>query len=85
LNYKHIFNILGIMTIVWITMLLGLIFIWKFIVPVSYPSESYFVQFAIGVFKVGVSSVLALIWLFLWNKLVKTYFWRTLKGRYVNE
>jgi len=73
------------MTIVWITMLLGLIFIWKFIVPVSYPSESYFVQFVIGVFKVGVSSVLALIWLFLWNKLVKTYFWRTLKGRYVNE
>lgn len=73
------------MTIVWIAMLLGLIFIWKFIVLVSYPSESYFARFVIGVFKVGVSSVLAFIWLFLWNKLVKTYFWRTLKGRYVNE
>jgi len=80
LNYRHIFNILGIITLVWATMLLGLVFIWKFIVPISYPSESYTMQFLIGIFKVGASGTLALIWLYLWNKLVQIYFWKTLKA-----
>jgi len=80
-NYKHVLNILGIITLVWFTMLLGLILIWRFIVPISYPSGSYFMQLIIGVFKVGISGILALIWLYSWNKLVKTYFWKTLKGR----
>jgi len=60
-------------------MLLGLIFIWKFIVPISYPSESYIIQLLVGIFKVGASGVLALIWLYLWNKLVQIYFWKTLR------
>ncbi|HDD43644.1 MAG TPA: hypothetical protein ENG63_02110 [Candidatus Desulfofervidus auxilii] len=80
MNYRHIFSILGIITLVWATMLLGLVFIWKFIVPISYPSESYIMQFLIGFFKVGASGTLALIWLYLWNKLVQIYFWKTLKA-----
>lgn len=80
MNYKHVLNILGIITLVWTTMLLGLIFIWSFIVPISYPSGSYIMQFLVGVFKVGASGALALIWLYLWNKLVQIYFWKTLKA-----
>ncbi len=73
------------MTLVWVTMLIGLVIIWKFIVPLSYPSNSYLITFLISTFKVGVSGILAFIWLYLWNKLVKTYFWKTLRGNRDNE
>jgi len=72
------------MTLVWVTMLIGLVIIWKFIVPLSYPSNSYLIIFLVSAFKVGVSGILAFIWLYLWNKFVKTYFWKTLRSNHTN-
>jgi hypothetical protein len=65
-------------------MLLGLWVIRSFIVPQEFPGTVG--EILSGIFKVAVSFLLVLLWLWIWREIVERTFWRTLKGQYfMNE
>ena len=74
---RRIFGLFGMILIVWLSMLVGLAFIFGIVLPFNIPSKDWFSQFLTSVFQVGVSALLALLWLWMWKKLENLYFWRT--------
>ena len=73
---RGIFLLLGS---IWITIIPGLVIIDLFIVEIPTPTP-LLPALVVGTLKVGVSGGLVFLWLYLWNKLVKTYFWRNIKN-----
>ena len=69
----------GILSFVWILMLLEFIIIAGWIADINDPiGQNVLIRIGIGIFKVGLSGILGLGWLYLWNKIVKLYFWRNI-------
>lgn len=64
--------------LVWLSMLVGLALIFGIVLPFNIPSKDWFSGFFTSVFQVGVSALLAFLWLWIWKKLENLYFWRTI-------
>lgn len=76
---KRIFELFGILLFVWLSMLLGLWLIFRFVVPLTLPIGGWLGRFLTGCARTGVSAVLAVSWLWVWRKIAYTCFWRRSK------
>ncbi|RLG95116.1 hypothetical protein DRO37_03535 [Candidatus Bathyarchaeota archaeon] len=74
---RRIVDFTLILLFMWACMILGLWIIDRIIVPLEIP---YVHPLITAIIKVGASSVLAIIWLWIWREIVKRMFWHTLKS-----
>jgi hypothetical protein len=81
-------GLLLIIGIIWIVLLIGILFLKIYIGPMEaisslshYFSQS-FIDFMTSVVKVAIAGVYAIMWLYLWNRMVRTYFWRDIQKYY---
>jgi len=81
-------GLLLIIGIIWIILLIGILFLKIYIGPMeAIPSLAHyfskaFIDFVTSVVKVGIAGIYVLIWLYLWNRMVRTYFWRDIQKFY---
>jgi hypothetical protein len=84
-------NNLGLLLIIgaiWVLLLIGILFLKVYIGPMDAIStlDNYFsptlIDFVTSIVKVIIAGVYVLIWLYLWNRSVRTYFWRAIKKYY---
>lgn len=81
-------GLLLIIGAIWIILLIGILFLKIYIGPMqAIPSLSKyfsqtFISFVTSVVKVVIAGVYALMWLYLWNRMVRTYFWRAIQKYY---
>ncbi len=73
-KYLNIIEIISILFVVWLTFIFMLLFIDIYIVPLQLPLVDYVGRVIIGVTKVIIGVGLFVLWLFLWNYIVKKYF-----------
>ena len=74
---RRIVDFTLILLFMWACMILGLWIIDRIIVPLEIP---YVHPLITATIKVGASSALAIIWLWIWREIVKRMFWHTLKS-----
>jgi len=74
---RRIVDFTLILIFMWACMILGLWIIDRIIVPLEIP---YVHPLITATIKVGASSALAMIWLWIWREIVKRMFWHTLKS-----
>lgn len=78
-------GLLFIIGIIWILLILGILFLKIYVgnlTPIPEFANNfspYFVSFVTGVVKVGIAGIYVLIWLYIWHRMVRMYFWRTAK------
>ncbi|MDD1776865.1 MAG: hypothetical protein LUQ65_01770 [Candidatus Helarchaeota archaeon] len=81
-------GLLLIIGVIWVLLLIGILFLKVYIGPMSADDDlinyfpQAFIEFVTSVVKVAIAGVYVLIWLYLWNRSVRTYFWRTIKKYY---
>jgi hypothetical protein len=81
-------GLLLIIGAIWILLLIGILFLKVYIGPMSADDDliNYFPQalidFVTSLVKVAIAGFYVLIWLYLWNRSVRTYFWRAIKKYY---
>ncbi|MHA1264813.1 MAG: hypothetical protein ACTSRS_06205 [Candidatus Helarchaeota archaeon] len=86
---KH-FGLLLIITLIWLMLLIGIVFLKVYIGPlepdpgfVNFLQNLGFSSSAIslltGFVQVTIAAIYVLLWLYLWHRLVRMYFWRTAK------
>ena len=81
-------GLLLIIGIIWIIFLIGILFLKIYIGPMeAIPSLSYyfsqaFIDFVTSIVKVAIAGIYVLMWLYLWNRMVRTYFWRAIQRHY---
>jgi len=82
---RRLLDFVCILFFVWACMLLGLWIIDSIIVPLKMPTATN--ETLTGTFKVALSSMLVLFWLWIWREIVKRTFWRTIKKqqRHINK
>jgi hypothetical protein len=69
-----------ILFFVWGIMILGFWVINSFIVPFNFPGIMN--GFLTGFFKVIISTVLVLLWLWIWRDMVRRIFWRAISRQF---
>ncbi len=74
---RRILDFTLILLFMWACMILGLWIIDRIIVPLEIP---YIHPLITATIKVGASSALAIMWLWIWREIVKRMFWHTLKS-----
>ena len=81
-------GLLIIITIIWVMLLFGIVFLKVYVGPLAPISTiySYLDANLVNLLTAGVQVLLAAsyvgIWLYLWYRLVRMYFWRTVKKYY---
>ena len=81
-------GLLLIISIIWVLLLIGILFLKVYIGPMQaiptlinyFPAA--FIDFVTSIVKVIIAGIYVLIWLYLWNRSVRTYFWRAIKKYY---
>ncbi|MEM2112418.1 MAG: hypothetical protein QXX08_11175 [Candidatus Bathyarchaeia archaeon] len=81
---RRLLDSVYVLLFVWTCMLLGLWVIHSFVVPQEFPGTIG--EILSGIFKVAISFLLVLLWLWIWREIVKRSFWRAIKGQhFINE
>ena len=78
-KYRSAIEIGSILLVVWLTLIFMLIFLDVYIVPLQLPIIGYIGRVITGIIKATIGVGLFIIWLFLWNYIVKRYFKGVLK------
>ncbi len=91
-DLKRNFGLLVIIITIWIVFLVGILFLYVYIGETFAPRDSFInfmvrhgfnSNFVIGLFTQVVQGFIGamyvLFWLLLWQRLVRMYFWRTIK------
>ncbi len=73
---KRILDFVNILIFVWISLLMGLWVINWVIIPWKLPEP--FSMGMTNVVQVAISTMLALLWLFLWKRIATTKFWNVM-------
>ena len=73
---KRILDFVNILIFVWISMLLGLWVINGAIIPWKLPEP--FSRGMTNVVQVAISTILVLLWLYLWKRIATTMFWKAM-------
>lgn len=87
-DLRNNLGLLLIISVIWVLLLIGILFLKIYIGPMVAIStlDKYFshafIDFVTSIVKVIIAGVYVLIWLYLWNRSVRTYFWRTVKKYY---
>jgi len=87
-DFRRNLGLLLIIGIIWGFLLIGILFLKVYIGPMqAIPTlYNYFpaalIDFVTSIVKVIIAGVYILIWLYLWNRSVRTYFWRAIKKYY---
>lgn len=87
-DLRRNFGLLLIIGVIWVLLLMGILFLKIYIGPMTADPDLYnyfpaaFIDFMTSIVKVGIAGVYVLIWLYVWNRSVRTYFWRSIKKYY---
>ena len=87
-DFRRNLGLLLIISIIWVLLLIGILFLKVYIGPMHaidtlddyFPAA--FIDFVTSIVKVAIAGIYVLIWLYLWNRSVRTYFWRAIKKYY---
>ncbi|RLE56386.1 MAG: hypothetical protein DRJ30_02285 [Candidatus Methanomethylicota archaeon] len=71
--FERVKELALIMIIAWISMIIMLIIIDRFIVPITLMKKGYMMLLFESLLKITLSSIIAVGWLYLWRNLVKRY------------
>ncbi|HDO20711.1 MAG: hypothetical protein NDF56_06985 [archaeon GB-1845-036] len=71
--FERVKELALIMIIAWISMIIMLIIIDRFIVPITLMKKGYMMLLFESLLKITLSSIIAAGWLYLWRNLVKRY------------
>ncbi|MCD6155048.1 MAG: hypothetical protein J7J22_04710 [Candidatus Verstraetearchaeota archaeon] len=71
--FERVKELALIMIIAWISMIIMLIIIDRFIVPITLMKKGYMMLLFESLLKITLSSIIATGWLYLWRNLVKRY------------
>ncbi|MBS7614754.1 hypothetical protein KEJ18_03370 [Candidatus Bathyarchaeota archaeon] len=74
---RRVLDFVLILLFVWVCMILGLWIIDRVIVPMDLPGVTN--SYLSAILKVGISTFLVLIWLWIWREIVKRSFWHAMK------
>ena len=77
--FRRILDFVYVMLFAWSSLVFGVWLIDAFIVPIDFGLPGWWGTLLTGIVKVGISALLVLFWLWLWRRLVRVTFWRTLK------
>ncbi len=75
---KRILDFVNILIFVWVSMLVGLWVINWVIIP--WKLSEPFSRGMTNVVQVAISTVLVLLWLYLWKRMATTKFWNAMSG-----
>jgi hypothetical protein len=83
-------GLLLIISVIWVLLLIGILFLKVYIGPLHaidtlydyFPTAAAFIDFVTSIVQVIIAGIYVLIWLYLWNRAMRTYFWRTIKKYY---
>jgi len=77
--FRRILDFVYVMLFAWSSLVFGVWLIDAFIVPMDFGLSGWWGTLLTGIVKAGISALLGLLWLWLWGRLVRVTFWRTLK------
>jgi hypothetical protein len=82
---RHL-GLIFIITFIWILLLIGIVFLAIYVGPLeagsiiyTYIHEVWFIDLMTGVVQVGMAGTYVLVWLYIWQRMVRMYFWRTIE------
>ena len=71
----------ALVILVWLSLIFGLFIILKIVFESTLPWQEQ-MPLAVAVMRVCLSSILTVVWLFLWRRIVQIYLWRNLGSRH---
>ncbi len=77
--FRRILDFVYIMLFAWSSMIFGVWLIDTFVVPIDLAIPGWWGTLLTSIVEVGISAFLVLLWLWLWRRLIRVTFWRTLK------
>ncbi|GEM_PF-246907 len=83
--YRHVLNIIGILTVVWVLLfLIVLIPVKILVVPISVPRDVPHAALIEALLQLALTGVFGIIWLVIWYFLIRWYFNYSLRKQYGN-
>ena len=80
---RHL-GLIFIISIIWVLLLIGILFLAIYVGPlqplpeITLYLDPYFVALITGAVKVAMAGMYVLVWLYIWHRMVRMYFWRTI-------
>lgn len=76
---NRVLSLIGIVIFVWLSLMLGLFIIVKYILELSIPLSGVVGGVATGIIRVVAAFSIAMFWLVLWKKMAEFYFWKNVR------